>query len=165
MAYELFLLPVPAGADVEETAEALLALISLGHDRGRGTQAARERVDALVGRLVAAEPALVRDPPRDASPGAVELRAASGLVVTVTDRYVRLLVPFVLRGDAATEELQRLFRVASQTADATGWRPYDPQEAEGIALDEASCDAALEVYLTVMDQLLPAGGPRSGEVR
>jgi hypothetical protein len=86
------------------------------------------------------------------------LRAGSGLVVAVTDRYARFLVPFALHGDAADAAFRQLFALLAVAAEATGWRPYDPQEGEGVALDDAARDSVLEIYLSVMDQLRPAAG-------
>jgi hypothetical protein len=156
--YEVFLVAVPAGADVEETGEALLVRLSRGHERTRLTDAGRARAERVAARLVEADPDLVA--PEDAAaafPGVVELRARSGLVVSIADRFARFLVPFSHHGDAAVAAFHELFSLLEIAADATGWRPYDPQEADAVPLDDAGRAAVLEIYLTVMDQLRPAG--------
>jgi hypothetical protein len=157
VAYELFLFPVPEGADVEETGEALLVRLTRGHERTRLSETAREKAEALAERLVGVEPDL--EPAKDdrALPGAIELRSRSGLVVDLTDRFARFLVPFAHHGESAKAAFQQLFALLAALADVTGWRSYDPQEGEAVALDDAAREAALEIYLTVMDQLRPAG--------
>jgi hypothetical protein len=158
--YELFLFPVPAGADVEETGEALLVRLTRGHERTRLTDGGRAGAERLARRLAAAAPDLASTPAGvETLPGAVELRSRSGLVVSITDRFARFLVPFAHHGESAATAFHELFALLAVAADATGWRPYDPQEGEGFAVDDASCEAILEIYLSVMDQLRPAGGP------
>lgn len=156
--YELFLLAVPDGADLEESGEALLVRLTRGQERGRLTAAARARTERLAARLAAAEPGLV--PVAEGSqsvPGTLELRSPAGLEIALADRFVRFLVPFVCDGESAATAFHQLFALLGEAAGATGWRPYDPQEGAPVAIDDASCDAALEIYLSVMDQLRPAG--------
>lgn len=163
MGYELFLFPVPGGADVEETGEALLVRLTGGHERTRLTDAGRAAAERLARDLVAADPDLAAAPAGvEALPGAVELRAASGLVVAITDRFARFLVPFAHQGEAAEAAFRQLFALLAVVADATGWRPYDPQEGEAVLLDDATRDSVLEIYLTVMDQLRPTPGSMGG---
>jgi phage terminase large subunit-like protein len=161
--YELFLFPVPGGADVEETGEALLVRLTRGHERTRLTEAGRAAAERLARNLVAVDPELSAAPAGvEALPGAVELRAASGLVVAITDRFARFLVPFAHEGEAAVAAFRQLFTLLAVVADATGWRPYDPQEGEAVALDDATRDSVLEIYLSVMDQLRPGPGAPGG---
>jgi hypothetical protein len=158
VAYELFLFPVPEGADVEETGEALLVLLTRGHERTRLSEKGRARAEDLAQRLVDVAPDLAPAAGADAMPGAIELRSGSGLVVDLTDRFARFLMPFAHHGQAAKDAFHQLFALLAAAAEATGWRSYDPQEGEAVALDDASRDSVLEIYLTVMDQLRPVGG-------
>jgi hypothetical protein len=156
--YELFLVAVPGGADVEEAGEALLVRLTRGHERTRLSPPGRTRAEDLAKRLIAADPDLAPAPDGGESlAGTLELRATSGLQIAVSDRFARFLVPFAHDGDAAADAFRRLFAVLAVAAAATGWRAYDPQEGAAVALDDASCDEALEIYLSVMDQLRPAG--------
>ena len=155
--YEVYLLAVPPGADVEETGEALLVRLARGHERTRLTDAGRARAEGVAARMTAKAPDLAVAAPGTLDlAGTVELRSASGLVVAIADRFARFLVPFAHHGEAATAAFRQLFDLLAVAAEATGWRPDDPQEGESIVLDEASCDAVLEIYLSVMDQLRPA---------
>jgi hypothetical protein len=161
--YEVLLVAVPAGADVEEAGEALLARLVDGHERFRLSEAARARVERLASRLVTADPDLARCARSECGPeGALELRARTGLVVTLADRFARFLVPFAHTGEAAAGAFRQLFSLMAAAAEATGWRPYDPQEGEAVGLDEAAQSAVLEIYLSVMDQLRPAGASGAG---
>lgn len=158
MGYELFLLAVPEGADLEESGEALLVRLTRGQERARLTAAARERTERLASALTAAEPALVAVAEGAQSvPGTMELRSPAGLEVALADRFARFLVPFVCDGESAATAFHQLFALLGVAAGATGWRPYDPQEGAPFAIDDAACDEALEIYLSVMDQLRPAG--------
>jgi hypothetical protein len=152
--YELFLIPVPRGADVEETGEALLVRLTRGHERTKLTDSGRARAESVAERLVASDPELAAaDPGAETWPGVVELRASSGIVVSIADRFARFLVPFEHQGEAAAAAFRRLFSLLAVAAEATGWRLYDPQEAESVPLDDAGCASVLEIYLSVMDQL------------
>lgn len=154
----MFLVAVPQSADVEETGEALLVRLSRGHERTKLSAAGREYAESLAGKLATSEPGLARIPDAQAElPGAMELRAPSGLQVVIADRFARFLVPFVHEGAAAETSFRQLFALLAAGADATGWCPYDPQEGAAVTADDESCDAALEIYLSVMDQLRPAG--------
>ena len=156
--YELFLIAVPDGADVEETGEALLVRLTRGHERTRLTPPGRVRAEKLAASLAAAEPGLEAAPDgAESLPGTVELRARSGLQVAIADRFARFLVPFSHGGEAATTAFHQLFTLLAVAANATGWRPYDAQEGAAVVLDDVSCESALEIYLSVMDQLRPAG--------
>lgn len=158
MGYELYLVAVPAGGDVEETGEALLVRIMRGHQRTALVAEAREWAESLSQKLTAAEPDLVAAPAgAETLPGTIELRARSGLVVALTDRFARFQIPFAHAGEAATTAFHQLFALLAVAAAATGWRTYDPQEGEAVTIDDASCESALEVYLSVMDQLRAAG--------
>jgi len=148
----------PLGADVEEIGEALMVRLNRGHERTKLTETGRAVAERVARGLVAVEPDLSAAPAGvEALPGAVELRAASGLVVAITDRFARFLVPFAHQGAAAEAAFRQLFALLTVVASSTGWRPYDPQEGEGVSLDDASRDAVLEIYLSVMDQLRPSG--------
>jgi hypothetical protein len=156
--YEMFLVAVPAGGDVEETGEALLVRLARGHERTKLSAEGRERAETLAARLAQSEPGLARVPEAQAElPGAMELRAPTGLQVVVANHFARFLLPFVHDGAAAEGAFRQLFALLGAGADATGWRPYDPQEGAAVAVDDETCDAALEIYLSVMDQLRPAG--------
>lgn len=159
MGYEVFLFPVPVGADVEETGEALLVRLTRGHERTRLTDAGRAAAEKIARGIVAADPDLgAPNAGVEALPGALELRATSGLVIGITDRFARFLVPFTHQGDAADAAFRQLFKVLGVVVAATGWRSYDPQEGESLALDDAARESVLEIYLTVMDQLRPVDG-------
>ena len=161
MGYELFLLPVPDGADVEETGEALLVRLTRGHERTRLTPEGRARAERLAQRLTDAEPDLATAPSVVAAfEGSLELRGLSGLQVALADRFARFLIPFAHQGEAAADVFRRLFALLRVAAEATGWRPYDPQEGESVALDDDARDDVLEIYLSVMDQLRPSGAVR-----
>jgi hypothetical protein len=162
--YEMFLVAVPQRADVEETGEALLVRLSRGHERTKLSAPGRERAEMLASRLAETDPdlAAVEDGKAEL-PGTIELRAQSGLQVVISDRFARFLVPFVHEGVAAESSFRLLFALLAAGADATGWCPYDPQEGAAVTVDDESCGAALEIYLSVMDQLRsagPAGGVR-----
>jgi hypothetical protein len=163
--YELYLLPVPPGADVEETAEALLARMAGGHEPARRVGTGAGRAEDLARLLLATAPDLSRGASASGSSatGPIELRTPSGLVVGLADRFATFLVPFVHEGDVAQEQFRHLFRLAGAVAGATGWRPYDPQEGTAIELCDAGCDAALLIYLSVMDQLRPSGVARHAQ--
>jgi hypothetical protein len=165
--YELYLLPVPEGADVEETGEALLVRLVRGHERTHLTAAGRARAEELAQRLVSAEPDLMLAPAVFAAiDGSMELRARSGLQVVLAEHFARFLVPFAHCGDAAALAFHQLFALLAVAAGATGWRTYDPQEGAAVVPGDESRDAALEIYLSVMDQLSPAAAParRAGVV-
>jgi hypothetical protein len=154
----MFLVSVPVGADVEETGEALLVRLARGHERTKLSAEGRERAQAVAASLASLEPAIASVPDADAAlPGALELRAPNGLQVVVTNGFARFLLPFVHDGAAAAAAFRQLFAFLADAAARTGWHPYDPQEGAAAALDDSSCDAALEIYLSVMDQLRPAG--------
>lgn len=166
MAYELFLLPVMPGADLEEAGEALLARLEDAVETqaaSPGDAASAALVSALRGADPTFGPAPTRDNESESPAGAdsvkvpvVELRDSIGIEVSAARGFARFRVPFHHRGEDAAEVFARLFRLVAVAADATGWRAYDPQEAEAVSLDEAGCGATLEIYLSVMDQLRPS---------
>ena len=164
MAYELFLLPVAPGADLEEAGEALLARLE-GADEVAADAAADPALAALLDIVRRGDAAIGPAPTRTVSGAGVrpvpvaDLRGAHGIEVTVSRAFVRFRVPFQHRGDDADAVFERLFRLLASVAAATGWLAYDPQEAIPVALDDAGRDETLEVYLTVMDQLRPGGSP------
>jgi hypothetical protein len=156
--YEVLLLQVPGGADVEESGEALLVRLTRGHERTRLSPPGRAAAERVAAKLVASEPGLARSAEGEESlAGTLELRAPSGVEVALSERFVRFLVPFSREGESAAVAFHQLFALLAVAADASGWKLYDPQEGEVLVLGDASCDAALEIYLSVMDQLRPAG--------
>jgi hypothetical protein len=156
--YEVFLVPVTAGADVEDAAEALIVRLARGHERTRMTEAGRAEAQRLSSRLSIVDPDLVAAREgAEALPGSMELRATSGVTIVITDRFARFVVPFALLGEAAARAFREMFDLLAAAAQATGWSTYDPQVGASAPIDEASCDSALEIYLSVMDQLRPSG--------
>lgn len=162
MSYEILLLPVAPGADVEEAGEALLARLG-GAAEVPGEVPAEAA--SLLARLRETDASLgpAPDAPVAAASSAAHgpvavarFRAASGIEVTLARTFARFSVPFRHRGEDAEAVFGRLFRLLGAGAAATDWRAYDPQEAEGVPTDDAGRDAVLEVYLSVMDQLRPA---------
>jgi len=160
----MFLVAVPQTGDVEEAGEALLVRLSRGHERTKLSAGGRERGELLAAHLAKTEPGLAAvEDARTELPGTIELRSASGLQVVISDRFARFLIPFVHDGESAEASFRQLFALLAAGAGASGWYPYDPQEGAAVAVDEESCGAALEIYLSVMDQLRsagPAGGVR-----
>ncbi len=154
----MFLVAVPHSGDVEEAGEALLVRLARGHERTKLSAGGRERAAELASLLTKAEPDLAAIADAQAElPGTMELRAASGLQIVISDRFARFIVPFVHEGGAAESSFRQLFALLAAGAGATGWHPFDPQEGAAVAVDDESCGAALEIYLSVMDQLRPAG--------
>lgn len=165
MAYEIFLLPVPAGADPEEAGEALVVRLDDVAEQPQ-PPAADPAIAVIVAALVAAAPTLRSAPDRDPAPAAgpagravpvTEMCDAAGIEVTVARTFARFRVPFQHRGDDADAVFDRLFRLLEAGAAATGWRAYDPQEAEVVPIDATGRDTTLEIYLSVMDQIGPGG--------
>lgn len=162
MAYEIFLLPVAPGADLEEAGEALLALLE-GATEVPGDAASDPGLSAVLGAVRAGDAAVGPAPDVPAAASGprpvpvVVLRGPHGIEVTASRGFARFRVPFQHRGDDADAVFERLFRLLASVARATGWQAYDPQEAEPVPLDETGRDATLEIYLTVMDQLRPDG--------
>lgn len=161
MAYEVFLLPVADGADVEEAGEALLARLA-GAEEAPDVGAPDPAVSAVTEALRVADPALhaAPDRPAPAAGGRVIavtwLRDAAGIDVTVTRSFARFRVPFHHRGADAESAFDRLFRLLGAASAVTGWRAYDPQDAAAVVLDAEGRDATLEIYLSAMDQIRPA---------
>lgn len=166
MAYDVFLLSVARGADVEEAGEAVLARLADAAEVSASTD--DPSAGALVAALRLAEPTLGPAPSREAGPSShpvpvVEMRDGVGIEVTVGRGFARFRVPFRHRGEDAAAVFDRLFRLLRVSASTTGWLPYDPQEGAAFALDDAARDDVLEIYLTVMDQLRPSdASPRPG---
>ena len=154
VAYELYLIPVPAGADLEERGEALLARLARGHERTALSEHGREWACALAQRLAEEDPELAQVPVA-ALAGSVELHTRTGIQVALAEHFVRFLLPFSHFGGAAETAFRELFALAAVAAQCSGWHAYDPQEGAAIALDEGSSLEALEIYLSVMDQLRP----------
>lgn len=170
MAYELFLLPVPPGGDVEEVGEALLARLDCAEEIS--VPASDAGAAPVIAALRATDPTLAPAPARAATMAGgpavqvMEMRAAAGIEVAVARGFVRVRVPFEHRGDDAGTVFDRVFRLLGASSAATGWRVYDPQQADAADLDDEGRESALEVYLSVMDQLRPSGpGPATGTGR
>lgn len=150
MGYELLLLPVPEGADIEEFGEALSVRVQGGHARPPASTVARE-LSALLGGSV---PGLrVTAAPPEASP--IEMQGPADLRLAITDAFLRVDVPYGLFGEAAEETFGQVFKVLVAAAGSTGWRAYDPQEAAATSIDDDGRHATQELYLSVMDQLYP----------
>ena len=166
MAYDVYLLSVAHGADVEETGEALLARLAGADEISAPPH--DPSASALIAALRRAEPTLGAVPERErhGEPApqhavhVVEVRDRAGIEVTAGRGFARFRVPFRHRGDEATETFERLFRLLRVAESSTGWSPYDPQEGEAFSLDDDARDEVLEIYLSVMDQLRPTGSPR-----
>lgn len=156
MAYELYVLPVPPGGDVEESGEALLALEQDGLLTADPSDEAARRVDAVVDALQISGLGFKTDRRAEG----VRLHAPSGLQVGVTTRFVRFRVPFDRDGEAARHSFDELFDLISRTVRETGWKVYDPQDARAVTPDRAGCQATLDIYLSAMDQIRP--GPYGG---
>lgn len=163
MAYEIYLLPLPRGADAEAEGEALLARIdrmvetpvapAALPDLGGVERSLREVDAALAPARVAAGGAPGRGLP------VVVLAGSDGVEVTLARAFVRLRVPFDHAGAAATAVFDRVFRLLDAAARATGWAAYDPQEAEAVRLDASGREAALLIYQTAMDQVRGGSAP------
>lgn len=156
MGYELYVLPVPRGGDLEESAEALLTLLRSGHHRFPRSAGALERLDLLVATL-RTHCALELAPPASSPASWRRLQSESGLQVTVAPAFVRLQLPFDWIGENAEGQFARLFDVLERIVRETGWQVYDPQDAAAVTVDESGLAATLEIYLSVMDQLRPGG--------
>ncbi len=168
MAYELYLLPAAAGADIEEAGEALVARVDR-FDEATTAPAALPELAALVGAVRRVDAALVADagaaPPELAQrPGrplpVVTMRDPAGLELTLARSFARIRIPFDRQGEDARAVFDRAFRILAAAAEQTGWRAYDPQDAGGAALDDDGRDQSLLIYLTVMDQLRTPGARR-----
>lgn len=174
MAYDLYLLPVPPGADPEEAGEALLARLDEAVEQAE-TPPSDPGSAALVVALRAADPALRLAPERTARAygpnGATrpipvtDLRDAVGIEVTVSRTFARFRIPFEHRGDDAGAVFDRLFRLLAAAEFATGWSAYDPQEAEGVPIGDIGREQTLEIYLSVMDQIAPGVASGGGAGR
>lgn len=151
MAYELYVLPVPSGGDVEESGEALLALLTDGLLAPDRSPAAEPRVAAVTDALLVSGAGLS---PQDV-PGARLLAADWGMEVAVTTRFVRFRVPFTRQGEAAVEAFEVLFDLLARVVHETGWAVYDPQDASQVPANALGRTATLDIYLSVMDQLDP----------
>jgi hypothetical protein len=162
VAYEFYLLPAPAGADVEEAGEALLARL-MRFEETRVGSAALPEVVPVANALRATDAALETAPPapESAHPArplpVIILGDAMGLEVTLGRSFARVRVPFEHRGDAARAVFDRAFRILTSAASATGWRAYDPQDGQELPLGDDGRESSLLIYLTAMDQIRPAG--------
>jgi hypothetical protein len=160
VAYELYLLPVPPGADVEDEGEALLARLCRFEEVPVAPASLPEAegiADALArggAELVPARPRVAEAGPSPALPVLV-LRADGGSEVTVARGFLRVRVPFEHFGQAATAVFDGVFRLLGAAVDATGWTAYDPQDAATVALDDDGRERTLLIYLTAMDHMRP----------
>lgn len=162
MAYEFYLLPAAAGADVEEAGEALLARLTRFEETRVGPAALPEAVP-VANALRATDAALEPFPPAPESAHPARplpvllLGDGTGLEVTLGRTFARVRVPFEHRGEAARAVFDRAFRILTSAASVTGWRAYDPQDAEELLLGDEGRESSLLIYLTAMDQIRPAG--------
>ena len=109
-------------------------------------------------KIVRVEPKAGHDPFAAFIDGTMKVAHALPTLGTELARIPGLLDQQAAGGRSASTFLLLLIAVGvvAVAAEATGWRAYDPQEAEAVSLDEAGCEATLEIYLTVMDQLRPS---------
>jgi len=161
VSYEILVLPVPPGAEIEEAGEALEVRLSGGHVVVDPSATAAARRRALAAVVAAADATLV---PAAARPGRVGLQLADGCGthVDIVESFIVFRVDYSLTESAAAAHFDRLFRVVGATVRETGWHVYDPQGACAVGADDAGRDATLEIYLSVVDQLLPDSGHQSG---
>ena len=108
MGYELYVLPVPHGGDVEESGEALLALMRDGLLRPDPSTTSGQRTAALADSLLLSGAGLDEAQPQD---GVRLLAAAWGLEIAVTTRFVRFRVPFSREGESARATTDGLDRI------------------------------------------------------
>ena len=160
MAYVLFALRVPAGADLEEAAEALAVRLATGIERGDpALSSVRDDVATVIR---AAEPAMT--PTTADVVGASALTDGAGVRVDVHEQFVRLRVGYLADADIASAVMDRVFGVLAavlRTRDA--WSVYDPQGVHAVTLDDAGRAATLELYQSVVDQVAPT--PFGGSAR
>ncbi len=153
MSYEILVLPVPPGAEIEEAGEALEVRLAGGHVVVDPSTAAAARRRALAA-VVAAADALLE--PIDGGAGGIGLQLADslGLHVDIAESFVVFRVDYAMADDDAVALFERLFRVVGATVRDTGWRVYDPQGACAVDADDAGRDATLEIYMSVVDQMV-----------
>jgi len=155
VSYELLLLPVPPGASVEEAGEALQVRVGGGHAFLDTSASGETRRRALAAVAVGADPLLaVSD---DAPTGRILLSAA-GLQFEIDATFVVCRTDYAREGDEAERVFERLFKVVGAAVRETGWQVYDPQGACVVEPDDEGRDTTLEIYLTVVDQLLSGEG-------
>jgi len=154
--YELYVLPVPRGGDLEESAEALLTLLRSGHDRFPRSAGALDRVEKVVA-VLSTDCGLDPAAPSKSPATWRRLQSDGGLQVTVAPAFVRLQLPFDWIGEQAEEQFTRLFDVLASIVRETGWEVYDPQDAAPVTVDEPGLRSTLDIYLSVMDQIRPGG--------
>ncbi len=153
MAYVLFALRVPSGADLEETAEALAVRVGAGIERGDPSGSAEETRHELVRRATSAEPSLSAATAEIAVTSA--LTDGAGVRVDVHEDFVRVRLGYLADAEVATAVMGRVFRVLGAVATEDGWCVYDPQGVTAVTLDEAGRAATLELYQSVVDQVAP----------
>lgn len=150
MAYDLYLVETPVGADVEETAEALLVRLA-GGVRRPIRDSDRERMRSLEERLrFVHRPFVASDGP---VPETRELRADDGVEVLLDAEFVRVRLPFRYAGEEAEAVFERVFGWLELLVEETGWSIYDPQDAQPVLVGDRDRDRILEIYLSVMDQI------------
>lgn len=150
MAYDLYLVAAPQGADVEETGEALLGRLGAGLRREPG-EAELARIRAVEESLVLGTTPLHAE--AGPVPGSRSLTASDGTTVLLDGEFVRFRVPFEHLGEEAEALFRRLFERLGRVVEVTGWRIYDPQDARPVAVTDDDRERILEIYLSVMDQL------------
>lgn len=151
MSYELLVLPVPPGAEIEEAGEALEVRLTGGHLFRDRSESAATRRRALAAVASAADAALAADD--ELRDGRIVLVAEDGVCVEIDASFVVCRVPYSVGSAGAEVAFERLFRVVGAIVRDTGWAVYDPQEASPVNSGDSGRDAALEIYLSVVDQL------------
>ena len=154
MSYEILVLPVPPGAEIEEAGEALEVRLAGGHVAADPAPAARARRRALAAAICAADPALRERTADDAGVGIV-LADGRGMIADLTETHVAFRVSYSHADEDAEALFERLFDIVGAAVRETGWRVYDPQGACAVDVDDDGRDATLEIYQSVVDQLLP----------
>lgn len=161
MAYELYALKVPAGGDLEETAEALAARVAAGIERGAGGPAAEDARNRLAELVAGAERSLLPASPE--IPATRALSDGAGLRVDVHEGFVRVRIGYLTESEIAAAVMDRVWQVLTAVAGATDWSVYDPQGAAAVESDAAGRDATLEIYLSVVDHIAPVLGDAGRE--
>jgi len=153
MSYELLALPLPPGAEIEEAGEALEVRLAGGHVYADGSPEAVRRRTELARVVTAADAALT--PERDVPVGRLRLTDGAEISVEIDARFALVRVAYGSAGARAVALFERVFRIVAALVGATGWKIYDPQGACAVDAGDEGRDATLEIYESVVDQLLP----------
>jgi len=163
VAYEIYLLPLPRGADVVDEGEALLARLDR-LDEVRTDSSADADLSRVADALRAEDADLRAPDPHEEGEATrplpvLVLSGGGGIEVTVARGFVRVRVPFDHSGADADAVFASVFRLLARAHAETGWAAYDPQEAAPVLLDDEGRAATLLIYLTAMDQIRPGPVP------